>query len=435
MFKKNKTQYEKNAWRLVILCWLAYATVYIGKKTLSVNLTDMMADGVCDSTTGGTIGSAFLACYAIGQFISGWVGEKIRPSIMVSAGLFCAGALNILMSLGTSPIYFIIVWGACGLACSMLWPPIIRAVSAWTTEEIGQAAGASLSVTIPVGTIICYTICGVTLNPAFSVGISGWRMSFIVCGAILCIAAVIYAFGFGTLKEHMNGSSDEASAVSEKSASSPVHNTAVKLLCAGLVLSAICILFNGMIKDGLDLWIPTILDEKFIGDPSVVSTICTILPILNIVGVYWAKHMFSKYRWTELGTCTLMFAISACSLSLVLIMIRFAKVGILSGIFATLLLAMSSAAMLGANSMLLTFIPLHFGKIGRASAVTGMLNCFSYAAAAVSGVAVGLVSQYASWEVVILVFVGAAILGGVFAHIGKSHLAKKIREVEEVSAS
>ena len=50
MFKKNKTLYEKRAWRMVILCWLAYATVYIGKKTLSVNLSDMMADGVCDNT-------------------------------------------------------------------------------------------------------------------------------------------------------------------------------------------------------------------------------------------------------------------------------------------------------------------------------------------------------------------------------------------------
>ena len=98
MFRKNKTDYEKRAWRLVILCWLAYATVYIGKKTLSVNLSDMISAGVCDETTGGTIGSAFLACYAAGQFISGWAGEKIHPKYMISIGLFLAGALCLSLS-------------------------------------------------------------------------------------------------------------------------------------------------------------------------------------------------------------------------------------------------------------------------------------------------------------------------------------------------
>jgi len=394
----------------------------------------MMADGVCDNTTGGTIGSAFLACYALGQFISGWAGEKIQPKYMISLGLFLAGGMNILMSFGNFPMYFIIVWGACGLACSMLWSPIIRAVAAWTTDEIGQAAGASLSVTIPVGTIICYGICGVTLNPSFDFGISGWRMSFIVCGAILCVAAVIYYIGFGMLKDHMT---DHAETEVQEDAPGEVHvhYHTVKLLCAGLVLAAACILFNGMIKDGLDLWIPTVLADRFIDDSSLVSTICTILPLLNIIGVYWAKYMFAKYRWTELGTCSLMFVISGAALSLTLVLIHFSGGGILPGIAATVLLAMSSAAMLGANSMLLTFIPLHFGKIGRASAVTGMLNCFSYAAAAVSGVAVGMVSKHTSWEVVIIVFVIAAVLGGIFAHLGKSHLAKKIREVEEAAGA
>ncbi|MBQ4354744.1 MAG: MFS transporter [Clostridia bacterium] len=426
MFKKNKTEYEKRAWRLVILCWLAYATVYIGKKTLSVNLSEMIADGVCDNVTGGTIGTAFLACYALGQFISGWVGEKVQPKNMVCGGLFLAGAMNILMSFGHSPLWFILFWGACGLACSMLWSPILRAVSTWTTEEIGQAAGASLSVTIPVGTILCYGVCALTLR------FGSWRTSFVACGAILCLSAVIFYIGFSTLREHTSVSPLPAANAPADRAHPSAAAVHVSLFCSGLVLAAVCILFNGMIKDGLDLWIPTILNSKFFANPSVSSVICTILPLFNIVGVYWAKHMFSKYHWTELGTCSLMFIISAAALSLALVLIHFVSGGVLAGIAATILLALSSAAMLAANSMLLTFIPLHFGKIGRASAVTGMLNCFSYAAAAVSGVAVGFVSKHTSWEVVFLVFVCAAVLGFVFAHLGKPRLAVKIREVDAI---
>ena len=66
---KSKNAYEKNSWMLVIYCWLAYATVYIGRKNLSVCLADMIAEGVTDKVSGGTIGTCFMLCYAIGQFV------------------------------------------------------------------------------------------------------------------------------------------------------------------------------------------------------------------------------------------------------------------------------------------------------------------------------------------------------------------------------
>ena len=59
----------------------------------------------------------------------------------------------------------------------------------------------------------------------------------------------------------------------------------------------------------------------------------------------------------------------------------------------------------------LTFIPLHYGKVGLASSVSGMLDCFSYAAAAVSNIAVGAVSEGAGWVKVFMLFVGCALVG------------------------
>ena len=58
-----------------------------------------------------------------------------------------------------------------------------------------------------------------------------------------------------------------------------------------------------------------------------------------------------------------------------------------------------------------------------------MLICFSYAAAAVSGVAIGMIS---SWELVFSVFVIAAALGGILCVIGKGRLAVKIRELDSM---
>jgi len=416
--KKQLTDYEKKAWKMVILFLLAYTTVYIGKKTMSVCLSDMIADGVCDKLTGGTIGTCFLACYAAGQFINGWLGELIHPRYMICGGLFAAGLMNWFMSLCSVPVGFMIIWGVCGYACSMLWSPIIRAVSLWTSDEIGQTAGATFSATIPVGTIFCYVLCAAALN------LATWRWAFRVCGTVLCVVAVFLYISLGTLKTHMT------SPETKKEKSADGKTGTVGVFCIGLVFAAAAILFNGMIKDGLDYWIPTVLNDRFISDSSVVSLISTLLPIFNIFGVYFSKYIYSKFKMSELGTCGWMFLISAVSLGGALCFISLGVGGLTVGILVTVLLALSSAAMLGANSMLLTFIPLHFGKIGRASAVTGMLNCFSYAAAAVSGVAIGVISEHTSWETVFLIFVLAAALGGILCVIGKGRLAVKIRELD-----
>lgn len=442
--RKTENAYEKNAWRLVAYCWLAYAVNYIGRKNLSVCLADMIADGVTDKVAGGTIGTCFMLCYALGQFTNGWLGDRFHPRHMVCTGLLGAGLMNICMGLCSSSPVFMLIWAVCGFCCSMLWSPIIRAVSTWTTDEISHAAAASLSATIPIGTICCYLIC------AFGLKLFNWRISFFMCGAILVAMSAVLTVCFGRLRGHMTEENANAPVLHHghgEGSAHAVHNgkndgTTVRVFCAGLVFAACGILFNGMLKDGLDLWIPTILGDRFIPSSSVVSLICTILPILNIFGAYAARDIFHRFKLDELTTCSIMFAISTAALSVVTVLIHIVPskaegtvIGIgdvALAVFVTLLLAMSSASMLGANTMLLTFIPLHFGKVGRASTVTGMLNCFSYAAAAVSSVAVGTISEHFDWETVFCVFIAAAFVGSAVCLAGHRKLKQKTDELDSV---
>jgi len=421
--KHINTEYEKHSWQVVIFCIIAYTTIYIGKKTLSVCLDDMITEGVCDKISGGTIGTCFLACYAIGQLICGWLGDKINPRFMICGGLLSAGIMNVIMSALSNPIPLIIVWSLCGFACSMLWPSIIRAIASWTTPHIRMEAGASISITIPAGTILCYAICALMLE------FFGWRAAFFACGSVLCIMAVVLFFLFGSLRDHISQSEHKSEEKSDNTVHAPIH-----ILCFGLIMAAVGIIFNGMIKDGLDFWIPTVLNEKFISDSAVVSTICTILPIINIVGVFISKYIFAKFKLCELDVCSIMFGVSATAIGFVVLFMRTSQSGFMAAMTVTILLAISSAAMLGANNMLLTFIPLHFGKIGRASSITGILNCFSYAAAAASGVAVGSVSENFGWESVFILFTIAALLGMIFSFAGRSSMKKKAYELDNYKA-
>ena len=423
---KMKSEYEKKAWRLVWTCLIAYTTVYIGRKNLSVCLPGMIAAGVTDKAAGGITGTCFMICYAAGQFINGWLGDRVHPRKMIVSGLFLAGIMNLLMGAAAHSWQFIPIWGCCGFCCSMLWSPILRAVSTWTTKEISQTAAASLTAAIPVGSILCYLICAAGLR------LGGWRTAFFLCGGTLLVLDAAVFLLLRALRFHMAAPSAPSPADTVSGTSRPK----TRILCAGLLFTAGGILFNGMLKDGLDLWIPTVLSEKFIPSPSAVSLICTILPVIHIFGAYAARDLFRRFRLDELTTCGVMFLISVLALSVAAVFIRRtpAESGVPLAVFVTVLLALSGASMLGANTMLLTFIPLHFGRIGRASTVTGMLNSFSYAAAAASSAVVGKASDIFGWTAVFALFIFAAAAGAVICLAGHKKMKEKTDELDGVES-
>ena len=93
--------YEQRARRMVVLCWISYMILYVGKKTLKLCLPGMTASGILTEAQGGLISSVFLGSYAAGQLINGWLGDRLHPRHMMTWGLILAGAMNVLM--GTIP--------------------------------------------------------------------------------------------------------------------------------------------------------------------------------------------------------------------------------------------------------------------------------------------------------------------------------------------
>ena len=113
---RKMTEVEKKSWLVVLFCILAYTSVYVGRKNLSVCLPAMTEDGVISPALGGTVGTCFLIFYACGQLINGCLGDKFHPKAMICTGLMVAGIMNILMGLSSVGILFCVFWAVCGFA-------------------------------------------------------------------------------------------------------------------------------------------------------------------------------------------------------------------------------------------------------------------------------------------------------------------------------
>ena len=417
MATRNSSE-KRGAITIILLCVIAYVSIYIARKNFSVCMTDMIADGIIDKIAGGTAGTAFLACYAGGQLFNGVLGDRVSPKYMVSIGLIGAGICNLLMGSVQIGMLVPLFWGLNGYFCSMLWSPIIRGFSEWLPDGYYDLAALIMGGAIPLGSIGAYSLC------ALMISLMNWRAAFFASGCIAIAMGIIFFLWItslsGFIAQHSIAVRGDAkpTEAAQSTASGQRVGAISLILSTGLSFAVLGIFANGILKDGLDLWIPTLFSEYFLLDSSTVALLTTILPIINFSGSAIGQWINTKILHNEMSTSALLFAVSTVLFIPLLLIIRSGISSFPIAILCMVLIALVSAAMLGANTMILTFIPYHFRSMGRSSSVTGFLNCCSYAAAALSGVTIGVISANCGWLITILAFALCTLLGTAICAIG-----------------
>ena len=412
----GKNELNKSVRRLFLLCWFAYSMSYIGRLNFSACMAQIAAEGSLTKAYLGSIGTGFLACYGAGQLVNGIIGDRISPKYMVGIGLFGAGFANILMGLNSAPVLMFFIWCANGWFNSMLWSPIVRVLSEWLPKANQSKAGVNISTTIPVGTIASYMLSSVILAAA------GWRAVFITDGTLLVGASLIWFGGISSIKEYISKregikTHGETSPAGEGTAlpnSGKARSMPALIIGTGLIFAVLAILFNGILKDGVTLWVPTYITEFFSVEPKFSAALSIILPVVSLAGAYSALWLNKRYINNEMATAGVLFAVSAVAF---VCLFLFGKLNI---VFAVTLIAVSLSSMLGVNAMLLTFIPFHFSRLGKSASITGFLNACSYFASAVSSVTIGVIAEKSGWNMTVLSWLAVALLGTVICFAGKS---------------
>ena len=406
--------------RLFLLCWMAYSVSYIARYDFSACLNGMVQDGIFDRAGSGAVSTAFFACYGAGQLINGFLGEKIRPQLMIFTGLAGAGLSNIIMSFTVPGLMPVITWGVNGYFCSMLWAAVIRCFAGCMTETARAKAGVNISSTIPAGTVASYLLSALMLK------VSGWRAAFLVSGAAVLVCAVVWALGCASLRSLFGRESGKETNVALSAVRNDIRRPGFLplLLSTGAVFTVAAILFNGILKDGVTVWIPSFLETGFDVDASVAAASSVVLPIVNLAGAYVASALDRRVFHNEMVTGAVMFAVSLVS-SLLL-----CTVGGSSMLLTLVLFAVITSSMLGANTMFLTFIPLRFGKLGRASSMSGFLDACSYGASAVSTAVTGTITQ-GGWTPALIGWTAVAATGAVISAVGAPFWKKGRKRLED----
>ena len=162
--------------------WLAYATYYLGRKGFSVSKARVVKELGIGEGTLAAIDTGYLGAYAIGQFISGLIGDRIGARRLVSIGMLFAACTCAAFGAGNSGAILLLAFTLNGFAQSTGWPGTTKGMAEWTPPERRGAVMGLWCTSYQVGGIAASWFCTLML------GRYGWRAAFFA--PALCIAAV-----------------------------------------------------------------------------------------------------------------------------------------------------------------------------------------------------------------------------------------------------
>lgn len=381
---------------LFLLCWCSYFCAYIGRLNYSAALTDMIQSEGFGKGEAGLIGTAFFFAYGAGQFVSGFLGDRLPAKWLVFTGLGCSGICNLLMTQGQNIGFMIVVWCVNGLVQALIWSPMLRLVTDYCEVEVRSKLCAALNSAVPVGTMAAYGITAVVL------GMSGWRSVFLLGGVCLLVMSLVWLSGITRVERMVPAQEKQTQVSSQVKQQKAGVGTDAKLgeilVQSGLIMLLAALLVQGALKDGVTTWIPVYIQETYGVSPILAVAGTMVIPLCNLFGVWLAAFTCRHIERNEIAVSAGFFAI--CAVALLVLWLSSGR----SMAASMGMLALSTTTMMTVNTMLTAVLPSCFGSVGKASSMSGLLNSAVYSGGAVSAYGIGSLAGYFGWTTTILIW-------------------------------
>ena len=386
-----------------MMCCLVYFTSYVTRINFGAAVLEISSSLQVENTVIGTALTASFITYGFGQLISGVMGDKISPRLLIFIGVCVTSGCNLLVSVMHEVVPIIVLWGINGLAQAFLWPPLVRIMAERLEGEHYRKCCAYVNMAASFATILMYLIvpgCIVMWN---------WRAVFILSGSFGFVMAFVWLFSSKGFKTQENAKEAKAetkeNTITQNSASIWGIMKATWLPMVMLVIA-----LQGLLRDGITTWMPTYISDIFKLDSASAIFTSIILPIFTIISLYVTRILCKKFK-SEMKFASWMWVLAlACGLLLIV----FYKSNL---IVSVIVMSLLTSCMHGVNLLLIGNLPVKFLKFGKISTVSGLLNSCTYIGSAFSTYVIAGVSEAFGWDVTIISWIAIAALAFVLCRM------------------
>lgn len=383
--------------RLTLLCAAVYFCSYLTRLDYGAVMVEMVrAEGFSRVDASAALTGLFIT-YGFGQLISGYLGDRVRPQLLIFLGLIACGLMNLLIPFCPSPAWMTVVWSVNGLAQAMMWPPLVRIMSQHMTESEYKVATVHVSWGSSLGTIVIYLMIPLLLK------VSSWRGVFYCAAAVGMGMAAFWMARYGRVERTLP--LQEQAAPADEPGDAGKSGGGLRALMPLLAIMMGVIICQGTLRDGITTWMPTYLADTYHMESGKSILTGVLLPLFGMVCYQIVLWMNRKLVKNELQCAAIIFGVGLVSL----LALRLLHAH--SFALSVLILAFAVASMHGVNLIMTCMTPKHLAGSGKISMISGLLNACTYIGSALSMYGVALIADRFGWTVTESLWCAVALLG------------------------
>ncbi|MGE7985319.1 MFS transporter [Lysinibacillus fusiformis] len=279
MITNDVTKKSRNV--ILALLFLGWSLGNLDRYIMNYAVVSITGDLQLDASSTGIILSAFFLGYAIMQIPGGWLADKFGAKRILLMAVIMWSIFTGLTAIAWSLTAMIVIRFLFGIGEGGFQPSSSKIIATiFPKEERGRAMSIMLTSSGIVSLIV-------PLLAAYLLGTIGWRMMFIIIGAIGAIIAYLY-WKYIQLPKAETADADETGSPAVKIGFKELLKTP---LMWNLIIAYFCIY---AVNWGLVSWIPTYLQKNRGLDLMSIGWAQTIPAITTIIGVYGSGYIIDK---------------------------------------------------------------------------------------------------------------------------------------------
>jgi sugar phosphate permease len=432
--------YRRERIQTFVIMWFVYVAYYLVRKNYAVAMPALLEEYNWTKQDVGVIMTANFAAYAVGQFLNGFLGDRLGSKLMICTGLSLSILANWLFPLFDSVPFLMLIWGVNGYAQSSGWPCSVKVMGCWfSAYERGTVMGFWST---------CYQAGGIlaSLLAAFFLACYGWQFSFF--GPSLVVAGILALYllwqkekpedhGLINVEEYHRLITQQSAraqdalgqpltaerpAAPTDNAHSDTVNVAdlpaeaeTKPYMLWNVLGNKTVLAYGMayfflkfIRYSLLFWLPLYMVEKFRFGVAEAGIISTLFEVGGIAGTIFAGWVSDKYFQARRAPISVLML-----LGLAVISFLYMQFGGLHAYTNVVLIVFLGFMLYGPDSVMSGTGAIDAVSKAEAATAAGFVNGMGSVGQALQGLIIAYISDKFGWDKVFFIFIVFSLIASI----------------------
>jgi len=390
-----------------VVTWLTYAGFYFCRKNLSIALPLLGGAAEMNGLRLANIVFGYSLLYAIGQFVFGFLSDRIGPKRVVGVGLLVIIVSNLAMGFHTAILWLMIFACLNGAAQATGWSGLVKIMASWFSPENRGVVMAWWGTNYVLGGFLAtaFATWSVSERAPFA-ALGGARGFLFPAVLLLLLVPAFWAMVADTPgRQSLKGSLPESSLVGH--AGSGWSDMRALLLKRPLWAIGGSYFFLELCRYALMFWLPYYMVKELRYDLQSAGYLSCLYELVGVGGALFAGYVSDRFTQSRRAPVA---AIMLILLSLVMLFQpAFAHAGFVGMGFV---IGLAGFLSYGPDTLLSGAAAQDVGETKAAASASGLIDGIGHLGALASPYLVVLASGRYGWNQLFFIFGATALSAG-----------------------